>query len=308
MRASFYYGDGYTEERRRGVLRCYTAFERLFGDQLRLKTNPNSGKFSRYRGAASGAMAEYLSTLRKGVGYEYLFQSGEAAWEAGQYQFWTYCASEGGRPGGTTAFSVPFDWFARDPAGYLTLFQEFVAALQPFHAAADLSILQSPTRARDAAHQQVECQWAERHRGLDVEDSFDVRYFGLEETGIFPPQPFRWADCPQAKWLKIKGFNWLFYGNRETIEQAGGEDLLRRIGSDHEIRFTRLAEGLMVQAGPHPRLLGPHEPIPLCYRQLNIMLKPLRIDEIHVHNNGREPGWGGFDRDRSRAWQRRFDE
>jgi hypothetical protein len=100
----------------------------------------------------------------------------------------------------------------------------------------------------------------------------------------------------------VKRANWLNLTAESTVDHLGGREELRRaLGEDLEIVVHELPYGLMIQAGPAPRLgdIARRDFLPE-YRRAAKVLRPVRLETIGI-------GEGIFREEVASDWLNAFD-
>jgi hypothetical protein len=137
-------------------------------------------------------------------------------------------------------------------------------------------------------------QWAQRLPGLEVDEV---------------TSHVNWLAEARDGGPGIKGVNWLTVLGDRFVAEVGGADKLERDLAALDRRFIvhRWDGGVMIQAGPRPELGdAQRDHWPELYVKLAKYLKPIRVTWHHAFQMG-GPG-ERFDKARSEAWLRRFDD
>ena len=135
---------------------------------------------------------------------------------------------------------------------------------------------------RDDAHGTFVLASSRRFRGIDVQDTTGTSMF-----------------CKDG----IKCVNWLTLVNNAWLSRIGGADAIQRqVGP--AIVLHDIKGGVLIQAGPHPRIGDVNAGDNLDdYRAVGRLLKPIRS-----RNHGALGGQRSFNMEESQKWLARFDD
>jgi hypothetical protein len=191
--------------------------------------------------------------------------------------------------------SFPLLWFA-DGAGSLPdVLLEICRTLKPVSGYGGIGVIESPDRSISRKYEPIVYQWAQRLPGLEPD---------------YPISHSLWLTNGREDGRDgIKGGNWLTVLSDHYLAELGGAN---KVESDLKVldsRFLvhRYEGGILIQAGPRPQLGDIERDLwPVLLVKLNKYLKPIRVMR---HNPFQRGGPGDvFDKARSEAWLRRFDD
>jgi hypothetical protein len=193
---------------------------------------------------------------------------------------------EGGLPAFFSA-TLPFDFVLKQPgkAAYQNLVLHWCQTLKPHTGYAGLGFIQSIDRAEKLRTVQQVYGLAKRFPGLEV-------------------------DHPRIIYLhigaKMKGVNWLTILSDSCLESLGGRTaVLSRLDDGYQV--FEYEGGVMIQAGPTPQPGDVNRRnIPIYYRKLSQILKPLRMVFPEGHSFIRVAGRDGSEV--TNEWLARFDK
>lgn len=184
----------------------------------------------------------------------------------------------------------PADWPKGDYSKLLAVFRRWADIAQPSHGTLGLGLIIEEGGSRGPLS--------------DVAFPFLKRFAGLE----YPDLSLWMTMSEDAETPVIRSTNWLTLIDNKRAEHLGGVDRIEE-ALDPSCPVHRYREGLIIQAGPEPRLGARNRNDQSLddYRKVAAVLKPLRFE-----NFGR---WGIFDglqpplddRAETLAWVRRFD-
>ena len=284
--ASFYFWGGHLETQRGGLVKCFEAFERTFGENLVWTLDAEEGRWIKYSDKKREVIRRDVAFLDEDDCVEWYLTSSEDHEALGDYV--AFCLTERDWMEGECSsfrFQLPRALVFEDAGKktVLDLIAFCTEQLKPFHANAGFSSVS----VRD------EIIWeAEK---LDEATRYMALY--TDDIGL---------DIIQAP-RGIKGVNWLTFISNTLSESLGGPDTFvaycRRFG----VEPIALGNGFMIQAGEFPQI-GPVDlPVPDAYVRANAALRPLRNGNFDSMGSGSISGELRFDRCTSDLWIRRLD-
>jgi TseV toxin immunity protein TsiV len=286
LRATLYFKNGHSLERRRAVAACFEEFFGMAGDRLHWVIPKGlRQKDSSLEQAAAALIADLTSeSFDEEDSWEFIWHGGEAIDAASNLMIQGFgCQAWKSAPphNGLSFLSVvfPLTFFSDRPFGLPTLLARWADRLGPLHGYGGIGLSYSP-------------------------DPFVAFRYGSEIIGFGMRFPGLELDYPihHALWCKegIKGGNWLTVLSTGFVDKLGGvEQLAATLGEPFV--FTEYSGGVLIRAGSVPELGDRNRQIETpTYARLSKALKPIRI-----RINGTVTG---ISRDQFEAWLTRFDE
>ncbi|WP_426207965.1 type VI immunity family protein [Massilia sp. TWP1-3-3] len=284
--ASFYFWNGHEAATREGLVRCFEAFEKAFGEHLAWRLDGDEARWVKYSGDKKKSIRQYVTLQDEDDCIEWHLTSSEDPDGLGEY--FAFCLTERGWMEGECSsfrFQLPrslvFD--AEGKKAVLDLVSFCVEQLEPYHANAGLTSI--------SVHEEMIWE-AEK---LDEATRYMTLY--TDDKGL---------DIMQAP-RGIKGVNWLTFVSNTLTECLGGPvpfaDYCRRFG----VEPIALGNGFMIQAGELPQIGPVGFPVPEAYVRANGALRPLRNGNFGSMGSGSISGEVRFDCCTSDLWIRRLD-
>lgn len=292
--ATVYFPDPYKREVREGVLACCEEYFRRTEGNLRWALYKGKRRMDPF---GPGALPTWLPNLDERKGFSIVCHSGETQEDAGAFSIHAFGPER--LPFlqyGYLQIAYPLGFGAG--AGYAALFDSLLyvcRTLTPASGYGGIGILESPYTLTSEPYEPVVYQWAQRLPGLEAD---------------YPISHSIWlAECRNGG-EGIKGGNWLTTLHDRFVEELGGKDKVESdlVALDPGFAVHRYDGGMVIQAGAHPELGDAVKGIwPTRYVKLAKYLRPLRVTEHNAFQHHRA-GEERFDKARSEAWLRRFDD
>jgi hypothetical protein len=284
--ATFYFWNGHTASTREALVKCFEAFEVMFGEHLSWQRDAEKGSWVKLSEKKSVPFRKYVTSLDADDCIQCYFTSGDDRAAAGEYA--VSCLTARGwmeRTCSCFQFRVPrpliFEGEDREKLLSLILFCH--EQLTPFHANAGLNAV---TPYQETAWEAEKFDVATRYLALYI-DSFIIDKIQSSRT--------------------IKGVNWLTFISNTLSECLGGPASFVNYCRRRGIEPIVLGSGFMIRAGEYPRLCPVGVAAPEEYVTANAALRPLRNGNFGSMGTGSINGELRFDRCTSDLWMRRFD-
>ena len=292
---SLFVTDAYTRDTREAMIDCCEEYFRRWGSHLRWAVNPDTDSFEPF-GAGKGSQPRtWLPAHPENEDFELLYHSDEDARAAAAY---VMCAQGLQRLPylrfGYVHASVPL---LESPGWGLLpeLVLGFCRTLRPVSGYAGIGVQDAQDVTKNYKYGPLVFDWARRFPGLEVD--YPVRHI------------YNLPEGREGKRDGIKGVNWLTVVGDRYLPELGGADKVAAEVAALDSRFVvhRYVGGLLIQAGPRPQLGDARRDVwPELYVKLAKYLRPIRV----TSHKGFQMGGPSvlFDKERSEAWLRRFDE
>jgi hypothetical protein len=285
LRATFYFRNGHTIERRRAVAACLDEFVGMAAGALRwtIPTGLRPAGSSMEEAAAKLAADLTADDFDEEDGWEFGWHGGETVDAASNlmidaYGVRSWQAAPPHNDLSLLTVMFPLTFFTERETGLPTLVTRWASHLGALHGYGGIGLALSPDR------------FVMSRYGAEI-IGFGMRFPGLEVD--YPLHHSIW--CKE----RIKGGNWLTVLSSELLDKAGGvEQLADTLGEPFV--FTGYSGGTLIRAGSAPEVGDRNRQIDTPhYARLARALKPIRI-QIHgpVH---------GISREEFEAWLARFD-
>lgn len=286
LRATFYFRNGHSIERRRGVAACFNEFFDMAGDELRWTIPTRLWPTGSSRQTAAANLTTYLTAgdFDEDEGWEFGWHAGDTVDSASTLMIDAYGvrAWQAAPPHNQLSLVTvmfPLTFFTERETGLPTLIAHWASRLGALHGYGGIGLALSPDRF-------IISNYGTTIIGL-----------GMRFPGVELDYPIHHSlSCKQA----IKGVNWVTVLANEFVETLGGAgELGARLGE--QFVFTEYSDGLVIRAGAVPEIGDRNRQIPAPnYAALSKALKPVRIS-IHgpVH---------GISREEFEDWLFRFDK
>lgn len=292
LTATLYVDRGCDTATRAAVGACCAKYAMLHSEHIRWALNPDTDLMEPFGTGKGTRLEDWLPTLPDGSEYSIILHG--AADERGASAF--YFEALGCSWGlSFVRMSVPVPATRAQYAAFHDFVQDACRALCPLSGYAGISVIESPDTLISADHEPVVYQWAKRFPGLEAD--YPLRHTTWLSQGRDGSKP------------GIKGVNWITILGTPWVEEMGGMAVLSTEipALDGGFSVFPYGCGLLVRAGDMPQLGDADRDIwPELYIKLSKYLRPIRISQhgpFHYDNGGVR-----FDRQRSEAWLRRFDD
>lgn len=292
LKATLFLEHGCDGAIRAAVASCCNKYEALQGRHLRWALSPDTGVMEPF-GAGKGRMLEdWLPSLPDGSEYYILLHG--AADERGASAFYFEAL---GIPWALSyvRISIPVPATVDECIAFHDFLIDVCRSLCPVSGYAGISVIESPDSMISVDYEPVVYQWAQRFPGLEAD---------------YPSSHVTWL-CKGREGSRpgIKGVNWITILSTSWVEEMGGmPELSTKVPAlDPRLSVSPYECGVLIRAGDSPQLGdAERDSWPELYVKLSKYLRPIRISQhrpFHHDNGGIR-----FDRQRSEAWLRRFDE
>ena len=296
MIATVYFEEAYRQEAREAVLSCCDDYFKRCGAHLRWALNPDT-RYPEPFGKGKGSNPHaWLPTQEEDERFMLTYHGGEHADSASSFSLESMGIER--RPFvelGYFKVSFPLLSLAEDPGMVPHVLLEICRKLKPVSGYAGIGIIESQNSSIASKYAPVVYSWAQRLPGLEADYPI--------EHAIYLRKGREGGQCG------IKGASWLTVIADRWLAELGGADVVAARVTALDPRFIvhRFDGGVMIQAGPRPDLGDAERGLwPELYVKLAKYLKPIRITTTCAFQYG-GPGVR-FDRERSEAWLRRFDQ
>lgn len=304
--AIFYFVDAAQTEKRAALVQVLREFSERYGEQLRWGAWGSRYKLNDYSKQALNESVAVAKTTIEDNAVQFIWSSATTQQFSGNYQIDAYSIarwSERVHLGVShLRFHFPVELLHRGQANQLLPDLLRVANLMgPLSGYGGLGFQQSYDFIN---YEHLECEQALEFNGLDVGNPVGKR--SLRHG--------------------IKSINWLTFVNDSLLALAplggrrGLKEQAERINRHLRVLAVKKGEppqqlslhfydsGVMVQAGDWPQLgWVERDPWPIAYVAANLLLRPVRVDEIGSLHTGSIVGEVRFDKASSNRWLRRFD-
>ncbi|WP_175948250.1 type VI immunity family protein [Burkholderia pyrrocinia] len=293
LSGTFFFWGGETQQKRLAVANCFEEFERLFADRIKWVLPVED--VSRREVMKGGkkvipTVREYVATMDPDDELDWKISGGRSPDEASDCYMAVLTTRqweiEVHNPLSWMTFAMPIE-AVYGPDGDPNLFINFVRycseQLRPWHGSAGLASL--------LPHENSESCVAE----FDLQQ----RYFGLDVvTGDF--------YLGNRLQTNLKGANWLTFFDQtfpSTVSREQWESLRATPG----LQVWKAGHAYVIQAGEQP-ILGPvPDGVPLLYKAVSDVIKPMRLSPMESFHIGSMTGEIRFNERTSELWSRRFD-
>lgn len=294
--ATVYFADPHARDTRERVTACCEAYLERWGDRIRWALDPETRLMVPLAGGKAPHPRAWLPHRAEDEGFSLLYHDAEHERGAGMH----YLAALGE------------EQLPRFTLGYLTmalpaiptadtwtvlpeLLLHVCRVMKPVSGYGGLGIMMSPDRSIAYRWAHLIGEWAEAYPGIEVD---------------YPISHANWlCEGREGGRDGIKGVNWLTaVGDRYLPELGGADKVAADVAAlDSGFVIHRYEGGLLIQAGPRPNLGYVKSNLwPALYIKLAKYLKPIRITSTAPFQRVGPDVY--FDRERSEAWLRRFDD
>jgi hypothetical protein len=286
FKATFYFWNGHTPEKRLALVECIEAYEVAYGDQLTWACDPDSWKPTKLSKHTIPSIRDYVKPLDQDDAIEWYVSSGDDPEAVGEYAI--SCMTERGWQQGYVSclqFHVPREHaFDSEKLKVLeSLLAVCVECLTPFHGSAGLAAV---TVEQGLTWEPELLDLATRYRSIQVEDIVRDRKHATNG---------------------LKSVNWLTFVGDALSERLGGPKTFPAYCRLFGVEPGRTSNGFVIRAGALPQLGPLDEPVPEAYVRVNAALRPLRNGNYGSMGSGSVNGELRFTRVTSDLWIRRFD-
>jgi len=289
--ATLYIEDTYKREVRQAIGACCDDYFQRCGQHLRWALHPDTRLMERFGEGKGSSQGAWLPELGEDESFCLNYHSG--TWHLGAAAFSLLAVGFEQRPYtklGYLRFSFPVLWLSKHPAALPELLLDFCRRLKPISGYGGIGMNECADYGLASRYAPIEYEVAQRFPGFEAESTGG--------HGI-------WL----GKGDGIKGVNWLTVVGDRFLARLGGADAVQAalVALDSGFIVHRFDGGVMIQAGPRPELGdAAQNEYPVLYVKLAKYLQPIRVTtagSIHLKGAGER-----FDRERSDAWLRRFDD
>jgi hypothetical protein len=294
--ATVYFEAPHRREAREAVATCCEDYFRRWGEHLRWAMNPDTGVMERFGTGRASSPRAWLLARGEDADFSLIYHGAKNDRGASPFSVKTFGVES--RPLfelGYFRMSFPLLWFAGGSSSLPEALLEVCRKLKPASGYGGIGVVESPDRSISYEYGPIVYEWARRFPGLEVD---------------YPVSHTNWLrNGREGGRDGIKGVNWLtVVGDRYLGELGGADKVASDLAAlDRGFLVHRFGAGVLIQAGPRPQLGDAQRDIwPSLYVKLAKYLKPIRVTK---HNPFQRGGPNSlFDKDRSEAWLRRFDD
>jgi hypothetical protein len=294
--ATVYVEEPYRREVREAITACCEGYAQRWGAHLRWALHPEGQRMDRFGTGEGSYPRSWLPALPEDDSFFLLWHSAE--YDGGAGEFSLEASGMERRPYvqvGYLRLSFPLLWFAEGPGSLVAVLLDTCSTLKPVSGYGGISVIESAESYTGSVYEPMVYSFAQRFPGLEAD---------------YPGTHALWLpDGREGKRDGIKGGNWLTALSDRYVSELGGADKVEADLKALDSRFVvhRYDGGVVLQAGPRPQLGDAERNLwPSLYVKLAKYLKPVRVTQ---HNPFQHGGPGvRFDKERSEAWLRRFDD
>lgn len=290
--ATVYVLDPYTREVREAFASCCEDYFAHCGQHLRWAMDPEPGYMERFGSSKGSRPGAWLPDLGEENEFNLLYHGAED--ERGASPFFLEALGDQRRPFeqlGYLRLAFPMFWFVEHSGSLVDVLLQLCRKLKPVSGYGGFGVIESHDRSISQRYAPKVYQLAQRFPGLEVDYPTGHSLWQLQGGG------------------GIKGVNWLTVVGDRWLARLGGADAVQAALASLDTRFVlhRFEGGIIIQAGQRPEMGDAERNVwPALYVKLAKYLKPIRITE---HRPFQQGGAGlRFDKERSEAWLRRFDD
>jgi hypothetical protein len=294
--ATVYFKDPYRREVREAVVSCAEGYFRRWGEHLRWAVSPDRGAMERFGAGKASNPRAWLPAKPEDEDFTLKYHGAESKRGASAFSIRAFGAER--RPYlkfGYLQVALPLLCFADGSGSLLEVLLDLCRTLKPVSGYGGIGIIEAADRWIAVKYEPIVYHWAQRLPGLEVD---------------YPISHSLWLrEGRDGNRDGIKGGNWLTAVSDRYLPELGGADKVEADLKALDSRFLvhRYEGGVVIQAGPRPQLGDAQRNLwPALYVKLAKYLKPVRVTH---HNPFQHDGSGErFDKERSEAWLRRFDD
>jgi hypothetical protein len=294
--ATVYFEAPYRREVREAVVSCTEDYLGRWKQHLRWAVSPDGRRIERFGAGKGSNPRAWLPDMGEDESFTLKYHGAEDKRGASAFSLRAFGAER--RPYlqfGFFRVSFPLLWFVDGSTSLTEVLLGICRTLKPVSGYGGIGVIESPDREISSEYEPIVYQWARRLPGLEAD---------------YPVSHGLWlTDGRDDSRDGIKGGNWLTALSDRYVAELGGADKVEADLKTLDSRFLvhRYQGGILIQAGPRPQLGDVERDLwPELYVKLNKYLKPVRV----VRHNPFQHGGPGerFDKVRSEAWLRRFDD
>lgn len=294
--ATVYFERSHEAQTRAALISCCEEFARRYGEQLKWALSPTTDLMEPYGAGKGSTLSRWLPGLGEDEDFAILWHGAEDERGASEYSLEAQGVER--RPYTELGFlriSVPLLCVADGADSFRELVLDICRRLTPLSGYAGIGVIESPDDQISSRHEPMVYQWAQRFPGLEAD---------------YPISHSIWlSEGREGGRDGIKGGSWLTVIGDSYVAELGGLSTVTADLTALDSRFAVQAYpgGLLIQTGSRPALGDAERDVwPALYIKLARYLRPIRVTE---HNPFQHGGPGErFDKARSEAWLRRFDD
>lgn len=283
IRATFYFWDGHTANKRNALVECVEAYEQDYGSKLSWAFDAERHKvipFTKMR-----PLSELVQSMDEDDRVEWYVSSGDDD-AVGDYRI--SALTERGWQNGemsVVSFTLPVDhaYVEEKRATLVKLTDLFAKKLSPFHGHVGLAAISTYEQYQ---YQSDEIDVATRYRGLFIE---------------YPA-----IDVSHAH-KGLKSVDWITFIGKSFAERVGGLTALVNFLRNHSVDLKETPTGIFIMAGPTPNIGKIEDGLPQRMAHVNALLRPFRDGTSRSMGFGSINGELRFNRCTSDLWIRRLD-
>lgn len=294
--ATVFFEAPYRRGVREGVTSCCEDYFRRWGQHLRWALNPDTDLMERFGTGKGSDPRAWLPAMEEDEAFSLIYHGADHDRSASA--FYLEALGSPRRPHlrfGFLQVSFPLLWFMDGSGSLPEVLLDVCRTLKPVSGYGGIGVIESPDSLIASKYEPIVYHWAQRLPGLEAD---------------YPISHDLWLPNGREGGRDgIKGGNWLTVLSDRYVAELGGADRIEADLKALDSRFLvhRYEGGIMIQAGPRPQLGDAERDLwPTLYVKLAKYLKPVRVTRHNAFQHG-GPGVR-FDKERSEAWLRRFDD
>ncbi|MFC0179757.1 type VI immunity family protein [Thorsellia kenyensis] len=284
---TLFFKEGYTVEKREGILACFQRFREEFGEQLRYQTHDFKG-MAKY---TPENIVKVEAKIRQQGLYgrsEWYVSDAKGANDAPNFILRFLNSVEAGGKEALSYICLVLPWdYIYDEAG-MARFESWLMFLceqvEPYSGDAGYCLV-LPRDYYD--YFPLEYQLAQRYPSMLV----------ISTSHTAKNQYFH----------AIRGANWYTLLSQKLVRRLGGREWIKHAFSkNHEIEVVNFRDGLIIRAGRHPDLTPKSEGLSPAYQMVNQLVRPIRV-KYHEGHSLHFYGANHFTEETTYEWYARYD-
>ncbi|MCC6552101.1 MAG: DUF3396 domain-containing protein [Polyangiaceae bacterium] len=296
LTATLYFEAAYSRATREAIASACEYYFCRWGQHLRWALNMAEDRFEPFGSGEGSTPGTWLPALEEDDRFELVYHSGETPLSASAFLLEGYSVERRPYPHfGCLRVAFPLLCFADGKSSLPDVMLDLCRMTRPVSGYGGIGVVESQEAVVRASHQHIVYSWAQRLPGLEVD-------FTTSHNNWLPSGREGGRDG-------IKGASWLTALSDRYVAELGGADRVEADLKALDGRFVvhRYEGGVLIQAGPRPELGDSERDVwPALYVKLAKYLKPIRVTQHNAFQAEYLGPW--FDKARSEAWLRRFDD
>ncbi len=296
LTATLYFEAAYSRETREAIASACEYYFHRWGEHLRWALNAAEDRFEPFGSGEGSKPGTWLPALEEDDRFELVYHGGETSLSASAFLLEALGIER--RPYlqfGFLRMAFPLLCFADGKSSLPDVMLDLCRMTRPVSGYGGIGIVESLEAVVRASHQHIVYNWAQRLPALEAD---------------FPTSHANWLPSGREGGRDgIRGASWLTVLCDRYVGELGGADRVEAELKALDERFLvhRYDGGVLIQAGPRPELGDSERDIwPVLYVKLAKYLKPIRVTQHNPFQSEYLGPW--FDKERSEAWLRRFDD